>query len=820
MTLPRTQANEFLLFRAASTLFIGLLLVQLALTQFPAGRVRVVVSNLIFPFFILLPSAFLLLAARRTHPHSPQFARALRFFAAAILVNLVGQILWSSQEIWKGKAPHPSIADAFFLLSYPLFLVGAYLASRKKSSRQENIKNFLDSSVIVLSALLGYWVLILGPQLLKGGTDKLAGVISIAYPIGDILILWGATHLIYNPADLPDKRPAQLLTIGAILLIINDTFSALQVENTLYLTGGYTDFGWALACFFFFQAARAQIESVSRGGEAGTGYSSVFSGILNKVEHWAAYYPYIFVILPFFIIAWHPDRAFLISNFTLALWTSVLITMVFIRQTISIRENRALNKQLSKALEEVQAKTQALEKSNLELQSEITEHRASKKLLVYKALHDSLTGLPNRAYLLDRLKHILKFSKKYSAIQSAVLYLDFDHFKVVNDSLGHTTGDQLLIQIASRLEACVRERDMVGRIGGDEFVIILCEDCDTSAVEKITRRIVKVFSKPFDLGNGKKIFISTSIGIVERLGNYELPEDILRDADIAMYYAKSLGRNHYRFYEEGMRERMTFKLEIEHDLLNALERGEFELHYQPILSLQDLHLAGFEALIRWNHPQRGMISPLEFIPICEENGLIYKLGAWVLQEACAQTALWHTANPALKTLSIHVNISGSQICHPHFINQVTHALEKTGIDPRSLRIEVTESVFIKNTKAALNAFEKLRELGIEYELDDFGSGYSSLKYLHTFPIRNIKIDRSFIQAIQPGEKPEIVRAILSLVHNLDIRLTAEGIETEYQLKELANLGCHFGQGFLFSKPLNRHAAEEYLKNQPVFRLSE
>ncbi|NPV74785.1 MAG: EAL domain-containing protein [Anaerolineae bacterium] len=816
MATIKTSPTASIFSRNITILFLGLVAVQAMVTQINTERTRITASDLVYPIFTILTTLALLIAARQSQKQSMRLALAWYAFGASILFDAVGELLWSVFEIWRGVTPYPSAADFFYLLSYPLFLAGAFLLPRKRDSAQERIKKALDSRIILLSALLAFWTLVLGPQIIKVGSDlAFADLISSAYPVGDILMIWALVVMIYNQIELQDRRPVLLLAIGAIFFVIADTIFLLQAMDDQYLSGGLLDLVWVFGYFFCLQAAILQIKLMSAEGLANTLYNNFLSWALGKLEQWTPYYPYLFAITPFFIIFGAPNHSFLLSNFTLALWASGIILLVFIRQAISIQENATLNTKLNKALEQVHAKTKALEKTNLELQNEIIEHQLSKKQLAYKALHDSLTGLPNRAYLLERLGGILEFSRRYGGAQFAVLYLDCDHFKVVNDSLGHTIGDQLLIQIASRLESCVRASDMVGRIGGDEFVILLLERCDTAGISKIANRILKEFSKPFQIVNGKKVLVSTSIGIVEKLGEYNQPEDILRDADVAMYHAKSRGRNRYEFYKQGMRERLVSRLEIEHDLHAALERREFELHYQPILSLKDLRLVGFEALIRWRHPSRGLTPPMDFIPICEETSLIHKVGAWALQEACAQAVKWHSKNPAFQNLNIHVNISGNQVRHPHFVQRVARVVEQTGLNPRTLHLEITENVFIKNSKEVLQTFQKLKEIGVECELDDFGSGYSSLRYLHSFPIRNMKIDRSFIQTIRPGQNPDIVRAILSLAHHLDIRLTAEGIETEHQLEELRQFGCHFGQGFLFSKPLDPAAVEKYLESQPV-----
>jgi diguanylate cyclase (GGDEF)-like protein len=812
METTNTPRKEQVFFKNITSIYIGLIFVQLILTQIRYDRFRAILSDVIYPFFLIPSITLLFIAAHNTVRKSTRLSLAWYAFSASILFNALGDILCSTLENSWGATPYPSIADLFYLLSYPLFLTGTFLIPHKKPKTLDTVKKILDTSTILLSFVFIFWNLIIGPHIsIFREETGLAYVISLVYPVGNVLILWALALLIYNNTEHQDRRSLLLMACGMFFNVITDSFFGYQTLKGTYIPGGILELGWTLGYLMFLRAAILQIRWINQDEWGDTSFSSYLLGFLEKVEKWAPYFPYLFAITPFIMILWEPTLSIPLSPFALAVWAAGLITLVFTRQAISIHENSTLNRNLNNALALVQDKSKALELTNQELQHEISEHQVSKKQLIYKALHDCLTGLPNRAYLLERLGQMLEFSRQYAGARFAVLYLDCDHFKVVNDSQGHTIGDQLLMQIASRLESCIRSNDLAGRIGGDEFVVLLCENCNEAGIIKVANRILEVFSKPFLLVTGKKINVSISIGIVDRLENYDQPEDILRDADIAMYYAKSAGRNRYEFYKQGMREKIVFKLDVEHDLVNALERNEFELHYQPILLLKDLQVTGFEALIRWRHPSRGLIAPMDFIPICEETGLIHKVGAWVMKEACLQVTKWRAENPAYRHLNVHVNVSGNQVCHPHFIKQVTQIIKKTGADPEALHLEITENVFIKNSKKVAQTFWELLNIGVESEIDDFGSGYSSLKYLQDFPIRNIKIDRGFINTIQPGQNPEVIRAILAMVHNLDIQLTAEGIETEYQLNELRRLGCHFGQGYLFSKPLDLAGAKQYLE---------
>ncbi|HEX8492471.1 MAG TPA: EAL domain-containing protein [Pyrinomonadaceae bacterium] len=443
---------------------------------------------------------------------------------------------------------------------------------------------------------------------------------------------------------------------------------------------------------------------------------------------------------------------------------------------------------------------------------DITDRKQAEQQLLHDAFHDVLTGLPNRALFVDRLRQALGRSKRLGSHKFAVLFLDLDRFKLINDSLGHMVGDQLLIGIARRLETCLRPGDTVARLGGDEFTILLEEINDTSEALRVAQRVEKELSLPFNLG-GHEVFTSVSIGIAPSETGYERPDDILRDADTAMYRAKSLGKARHEVFDRAMHAHAMNLLQLETDLRHALKRDEFLLHYQPIVSLETGAIHGFEALVRWQHPKHGFISPSEFIPIAEETGLILPIGQWVLREACRQMREWQEQMPAASSLSISVNLSGRQFTQPDLIERITQVLRETGLAPSSLRLEITETVVMENIETAAAMLKQLQALGVELSIDDFGTGYSSLSYLHRFPSSTLKIDRSFVsRMMDQSENVEIVRTIAVLAQNLDMNVVAEGVETEEQVIQLKALGCEYAQGFYFFRPMNASAITEVLAN--------
>lgn len=441
--------------------------------------------------------------------------------------------------------------------------------------------------------------------------------------------------------------------------------------------------------------------------------------------------------------------------------------------------------------------------------------KESKDRFRHAALHDTLTGLPNRTLFTEHLQKAVERAKRDENFIFAVLFLDFDRFKYVNDSLGHTFGDQLLIQVSKRLSECVRQMDTVARFGGDEFGILLDGIGALPLAIQIAERIQQAMTLPFHVA-GHETFLSTSVGIALSTAKYDNADEVLRDADIAMYRAKASGKARHEIFDKTMHVQTLSRLHLENDLRRAIERNEFFVHYQPIIRVGSGKLYGFEALVRWQHPERGLVSPAEFISVAEETGLIIPLGRLVLAEACRQVREWQCQFPAFRSLILSVNLSGKQLNDTKFIQEVKDILLETEFDPQYLRLEITESVVMDNAEASTILLKQLRALGLQLSIDDFGTGYSSLSYLHRFPVTTLKIDRSFVSLMgQRDENLEIVRTIVTLARNLNMDVVAEGIETTEQHAQLNALSCQFGQGYLFSKPLGVDAVCRYIEGELV-----
>ncbi|OKH25575.1 hypothetical protein NIES593_04360 [Hydrococcus rivularis NIES-593] len=443
--------------------------------------------------------------------------------------------------------------------------------------------------------------------------------------------------------------------------------------------------------------------------------------------------------------------------------------------------------------------------------TDITERKQAEAQLQRNAFYDPLTDLPNRALFTDRLEHALQRLKRHPESLFAVLFLDLDGFKLINDSLGHLTGDRLLQGFARRLSECLRPSDTLARLGGDEFTILVEDIKTVKEAVLVAERILQTLTLPFDL-DGQQVFTNTSIGIALSNSDYQSSEEILRDADTAMYRAKAQGKGCYAVFDPKMYLLAVSRLQLETDLRRAINQQEFLVFYQPIVSLKSGKTTEFEALIRWQHPERGLILPAEFIPIAEETGLIVPIGQWMLKEACQQMRTWQERFPQQLPLKININLSGKQLRGTNFIEQIDRILAETGLDGSALKLEITESLLIENVEVATDLLLELRKRKIELCLDDFGTGYSSLSYLHRFPVSTIKIDRSFIKQMKPeDDSSEIVRAIVALANILGMNAIAEGIETSEQLEQLKKLACQKGQGYLFSKPLSKEDAEALLQ---------
>ena len=448
---------------------------------------------------------------------------------------------------------------------------------------------------------------------------------------------------------------------------------------------------------------------------------------------------------------------------------------------------------------------------------DITERKSAEERVRHDALHDALTGLPNRTLFLDRLERAMARLRRTGGPTFAVLFLDLDRFKIINDSIGHACGDELLVQFAARLADCLRDTDSMARLGGDEFTILADNITELAEVEALAERIHAALRSPFAIG-GHEVFTSSSIGIAMATTGYAAPEDLVRDADTAMYKAKALGPSRHQVFDEKMHAQALKVLQLENDLRRAVDRDEFSVHYQPIVSLLTGRIEGLEALIRWKHPERGWVSPADFIPRAEETGLITRIGQFVLRQACRDAAAWRATLGDDDAPTVSVNLSAKQFTGADLVGSIQSALQSVALPPHFLRLEITESTIMQSGEAseAQAMLQRLQDTGVRIDVDDFGTGYSSLGYLHRFPIDKLKIDRSFVENLRapagagsnspnavlpPTDADALVHTIITLAHSLRLQVTAEGVETYEQAQRLHALDCDSAQGYVFSRPI-------------------
>lgn len=625
-------------------------------------------------------------------------------------------------------------------------------------------------------------------------------------------------------------RPGKKILIVAFNASMMACSTMLTVGVMRYAFGPLTELrSHDLSFFIAAIGAMAMVQYFSN-----TGLSAILIAIKQNKSIWRAWHShYMWTSLTYVVgaavagaLASGIERAGMSVLFV----TTPIILIVYLTYQKYLNEIKSTSAQAEQAererAEAERARAEQAERHVEELSRHIAEQerisvqlQESKDHFRHAAFHDALTNLPNRALLAENLKFVIERAKQHEDYQFAVLFLDLDRFKNVNDSLGHSIGDQLLITMARRLESCIREVDMVARLGGDEFAILLDGIPNQAEATNMARRIQEKLQSPFNL-SGHEVFTTTSIGIAVSSTGYDDPENMLRDADTAMYRAKAQGKACYEVFDKGMHTHAVYVLQMENDLRRAIEREELRVYYQPIVALENGQLAGFEALIRWQHPERGFINPSDFIPLAEDTGLIVPLGLWILKRACQQLCQWQWQSPANRSLFMSVNLSGKQVAQPDLVENIRDILDETHVDAKHLKLEITESAVMENAEMAARLLKRLKALGVQLSIDDFGTGYSSLSYLHRFPVNTLKIDRSFVGRIgEAAENIEIVRTVISLAENMGMEVVAEGIETLSQLAQLRKLKCQYGQGYLFSRPVDAQSVSSWISKKPHWQES-
>jgi diguanylate cyclase (GGDEF)-like protein len=671
--------------------------------------------------------------------------KAWRDFGFGCGLWSAGTLVWQLYDVRDGIAKFPGMADAAYLLTCVLFITGMFHYCRERRTTAIQVSNFALSLCAV--AISGF--LLLFPYILASELKPLGTLVASLYPVAWFgTAVFGLTCLaIYAPTH--KRFTVGLLLMGALAQAVADLFYGLELMGSSYQVGAFFDSFWVISFLLICWAAGEQIRAARKQTHRSTSQES------KAQQRAEAFVAAVALALIFVSVGiW----GFLVSGPVFLIFIPVALLFAGF---LGLRQHWGL----------------------------MVERRAQEHLM-YLASHDGLTGLGNRLAFHQRLKSVLgSWSREFDV---AVLCLDLDEFKLVNDTLGHPAGDALLVHIAARLRSCVRDGDLVCRMGGDEFAIIQSLSTSRREVENLANRILNTLRAPYQLEEGA-VTIGLSIGIALAPRDATDPNELLKLADIALYNAKTGGRGTFRFSEPEMEEHLKARQALKADLSAAVANGELELVYQPIMDLSTDRVGALEALLRWRHPERGLVAPTDFIPFAEENGLIVPIGEWVLKQACLEAAKWPDH------LTVAVNVSASEFRGNDLPARVSAALVNAGLPSRRLELEITETALLQDSDANVASLHRLRELGVKIALDDFGTGYSSLGYLRRFPFSRIKIDRSFVGNVEEeAESQQIIRAIISLGQALGMEITAEGVETRQQLDRIRAKGCNDAQGYFFS----------------------
>ncbi|MDR3577880.1 MAG: EAL domain-containing protein [Anaerolineaceae bacterium] len=741
--------------------------------------------------------------------------------ALSSLFAFTGNVIYFILEVILRRPASPSLADLFYLAMYPISLLGVILLPTDHISLKDLSRFGLDITIIVLSSTFMLWEIIIEPLAHTSAASFIAISVAIAYPVADLVVIWALLKAFLRPHSSQPTQPVWLLLAAGMFLMIADCLSTGPQVSTFFPSSGWINLLYLIVPLLFLYSGLLQAVQVTSAPQVvNSSYPNKLSQVLPDIQ---LVLPYLWLAAALLVLLLDRFSQYTQHPALFLTWASLIFISAITRQIVALLDNRRLTGALQQVNQELQKRIEALASANRQLSLEMNERqcvelalREREETLTYNTLHDVLTDLPNRKLLMEHLNRNIRRLACDNNYHFALLFLDFDGFKVVNDSLGHLTGDELLIAIGQRLRSSVREVDVVARLGGDEFVVLVEDVTGSAGVFRAAERLQEKLSRPFEVA-GRRIFITASIGVVPGDKRYQQPDEILRDADVAMYEAKAQGKARSMLFTPNMHTQALDRLVIESDLRSALERGEFRLLYQPILELESNHFTGFEALIRWQHPERGLLNPLVFIPTAEISGLIVPITRWALGQACRQMRDWQIEIPGGLGLTISVNLSPKLFSQSELQGMVELALDESGLLSTSLMLEITEGAILEETEETRKILNTWRSMGIQVHMDDFGTGYSSLSYLHRFPIDALKIDRAFISRINSGgEHGEIVRTIIALARELNISVIAEGIETNEQLDFLKKLGCQYGQGYFISLPLEPDNVLEFLEKQFVY----
>ena len=714
----------------------------------------------------LVAGAACLVAGRRTA------ARAgWGLLGAACLAWAAGEAVWTYYDVVLGVVvPFPSVADIGFLAAVPL-AAGGLVLFPAGAARAASLRRLLDSAVIAGAVFFASWSLVLRPVFDQHQGGPLKETISLAYPAGDVVLVSLVVILATRPG-VQGRASLGLVMAGFVAISLADSSFTYLTEVNSFGIGNGLDTGW-IAGFL----------AIALGATRAVLYPTEPRRRGAPVTYWTVLGPYVPLAVALAVFVWRVVAGPPLGLISLMTCTGIVV-LLSARQVLVLFDNIALN---------------------MELEARIEERTAQ---LRHQAFHDGLTGLANRDLFNEILAGAVR-RRGRSGVALTVIFVDLDGFKKVNDLYGHRIGDRVLQEVARRLRGTLREADTIARLGGDEFAVLVEGDPATADPARVATRLLQAFDSAMKVGE-LRVTVRASVGVVTDGPQSRSAEELLRDADLAMYAAKVKQIHGFEIYAPEMHSAVLDRMRMEADLRNGLENQEFVLHYQPIVALSSSAIEGVEALIRWNHPTRGMIAPAEFIPVAESSGLIVPIGAWVLRQACADVASWGSRGD----IRVSVNLSPAQFVDPDLVDVVCQALEASGLAPSRLTLEVTESVVIDGVAHAVDVLEHLRALGIRVAIDDFGTGYSALSSLRELPVDTLKIDRSFVVGVdRGGPRADITRRILELAGDFHLHTVAEGVEERGQLEALEDLGCDSVQGFYFYRPLPVEALLPVLRGE-------
>lgn len=782
-----------------------LLINDLLLTLYLAESARFLYTSIITPLLSLAATVAVFYAAWRMQRSGSRLAYFWTLAAVAQACYAVGEVLWVYYDQIALTQPFPSPADIFYLAYSPIFVLAVLTLPAMKVTLTEKLKLGVDLQLILLAAGSGFWYFLIGPLVSQyRGEPLINQALGVAYPVADLVQIWALTLLVFRLPAHTNRNPLLLLVAAASINVVADCFFTYQSLTGTYEIGQLLDVAYNGGYLVYALAGLWQglIASQEKPAQPDR---EVLQARPQDNATWLYYLPYGWVLGVFILLLHQVFQPSLSTPFILVIFTGLTFFLVIIRQVLVLKENTMLVQELRLANAEVQRQQRELQKRNSELLVEITERQRAEEKLSYEALHDSLTLLPNRALFLSRLAAAARIKQNRPDYRFSVLFLDLDGFKVINDNMGHSAGDRLLVKIGCILQDCVRSTDTVARLGGDEFVFLLEDLRDLDMVRQISERILHEISRPIEM-DGTMVYLSGSLGVVLEADTALSPEEILRDADLAMYQAKAFGKARYELFSPNMRTQAARRMESEDALRLALEQEEFSLQYQPIISLKDQRLTAFEVSLRWDAPTNGLAQ------MAEETGLSLPLGRAVIRQVCRQLAAWQPLFAPGACPCMHINLSPRQVLEGNLFSEVSAALEESGIPGSLLAVEITEEIWVDHTAQVNHLAERLSQLGVSAWIDNFGAGKSALRKMEKLTIGGVIVDPGMVAGIRANQKgPLVAHAVLGLLQELGLEIIITGVEQEDQLAVLQDYPAVYAQGSRLSPPLDAHGIEAWLR---------